>query len=96
MVDIKINSDIDSVISMIEQLYIDMETIQSSTDKLKCDNWKGDSADKFNDMKTLTLQYGDDILFLLESLKQHVSVLINNTNEFTSISVRMKGLEDAI
>jgi hypothetical protein len=96
MADIKIIADIEATLFLLEDLKAKLEAAKTNTKAITVTKWKGDAAEKFEDAKTLALLYHDDVIFLIDSLRQHVGVLIVDTEEFDSISVRMRKLEAEI
>jgi|GEM_PF-5730766 len=100
MNDIKIQLEIFDVAKELEKVYADVEKARSDAytlnQAIKNSNWSGTSRNKCVDITDITSKYHDDVLFLIESLKHHISTLITDIDEFGGISVRIKELSSAL
>jgi uncharacterized protein YukE len=96
MAEIKVEASIADVLGQLEGLCTDIETVKTQASSMSIGAWQGSSANSFKDLLVLTQQYHDDVLFLIESLKQHVSTLKGDIDGFADISTRMANLKAAI
>jgi uncharacterized protein YukE len=96
MDDVKIDASIKDIPLLLEKLCKDLESVKSKTQALDVGSWQGASADAFVDLTSLTVQYHDDVLFLVESLRHHIGRLANDINEFPAISEQMRKLDSTI
>lgn len=93
MADIKVKAEMESeVLVSLEQMCTDLQTVMDEAKNISTTYWQGDAKDKFFEMRELTVKYHDSVMFLIESLKQHITVLVGDIDEFTSISTAVSNM----